>query len=121
MRLRVASIPLAIVLLAGCSSQSGGDAAARTETLTVHVGVFGGPPRPDGGMAVSNAPRSGASIVVTDSGGHSRRAKTDGNGVATFSVAAGRYTIHAPCEDGPQHVQVGSNHPAHVEVHCDVP
>jgi hypothetical protein len=72
-------------------------------------------------MAASNAPQSGASIAVTDAGGHTQRARTDGNGAATFSVAAGRYTVQAPCEDGPRHVRVRSNQPAHVEVHCDVP
>jgi hypothetical protein len=121
MRVRVASIPLAIVALAGCASHGSGAAGGPTSTLTVHVGVFGGPMLPDGKMAASNTPRTGAQIVVTDASGHSRQARTNGDGVATFSVAAGRYTLHAPCEPGLRAVRVRPNHAAHVEVHCDVP
>jgi hypothetical protein len=88
-----------IILLAGCTTSDHEQSA----TLTVHVGLFGGPPRPGGGMADSNAPQPNAPIAVTDVLGSTRHAVTDASGLASFSVRPGRYTITSPsCGSGLQ-------------------
>ena len=94
-----------VVVLGGCaSSRTGADTAATT--LTVHIGVFGGPARPNGGMAVSNAPRAGAAVTVTDGSGNQWHATTDRDGIARFSVAPGQYAVHDPCDFRDHHVTV---------------
>ena len=108
-----------VVVLGGCaSSRTGADTAATT--LTVHIGVFGGPARPNGGMAVSNAPRAGAAVTVTDGSGNQWHATTDRDGIARFSVAPGQYAVHDPCDFRDHHVTVRAGKVAHVDAHCDV-
>lgn len=114
----------ALLALAGCASSAAGDAGGEhLATLTVHVGIFGGPERPDGGMAASNAPAANAPVVIADRSGVTERAKTDADGVARFFVAPGRYLVRSP-SCGParsQAVVVHGNHSAHLDIRCDVP
>lgn len=118
----VRTVLLSVALLAGCASGTGSGSSASSATLTVHVGVFGGPLLPDGKMAASNAPDQGTPIVVTDRSGRTQRAKTGAGGVATFTLAPGHYTVDSPkCGSGPQSVAVGPGRAAHVNAHCDVP
>ena len=112
----------ALLTLAGCASSAGGHAGGgHLATLTVHVGIFGGPARPDGEMAASNEPDAGARILVTDRAGSTSSAKTDSDGIATFSLRPGHYTVSGPCTVGARAVDVRSGPAAHVELRCDVP
>jgi hypothetical protein len=114
-------------VLAGCSSghpKSGppsSKSVVSTGLLAVHVGLFGGPERPDGGMAESNAPQPDAAVSVRDSTGHTWRATTGRDGVATIPVPAGRYTVSSPFCAGPQRVTVVRGQRAHVQVACTIP
>ena len=108
------------LLAAGCSDAGG--TQARPVTLRVHLGLFGGPMRPDGGMAASNAPQPNAPIVIIASDRIRRTSRTDARGIATFSVLPGRYIVDSPtCGHGPQRVVIHPNLVAHVEVRCDIP
>ena len=107
-------------MLSGCASarpQAGGPAPT---TLTVHIGVFGGPARPNGGMAVSNAPRADAAVTVTDPTGNQWQATTGRDGIARFSVAPGQYIVRTPCGSA-VHVTVRAGEVARARAHCDVP
>ena len=111
----------AFALVTGCASSGGGAAAGPSTKLTVHIGIFGGPAGPDGEMAASNEPDAGARIVITDRAGNTQRAKTDADGIATFSVRPGYYSVSGPCTVGTRSVTVRSNRAAHVELRWDVP
>jgi hypothetical protein len=87
---------LVLLSVAGCTGASGGVHNPGLETLTVHLGLFGGPPRPSGGMALSNAPQPRAPILVTNGAKRTWNAKTNGHGIATFSVPPGLYMINSP-------------------------
>jgi hypothetical protein len=115
-----ASLGLLGVLTNGCSSGDG--TQVRPVTLRVHLGLFGGPARPDGSMALSNAPDPSAPIVLTGRDGTTQTRRTHRDGIATFSVLPGRYTVESTtCGHGPQSVVIRANRLARVEVRCDVP
>jgi hypothetical protein len=108
-------------VLAGCTDASPALSRARA-TLRVHVGLFGGPPRPYGGMADSDAPQPDAPIRVTNDVGREWSATTGHDGIAAFSLRPGRYTITSPsCGRGPQPVVLKSKQRTYVEVRCDIP
>jgi hypothetical protein len=108
--------------LAACTRADGASTVQRSATVRVHVGLYGGPERLGGGMVLNNAPEPGAPISVTDMTGHTRTAKTDAAGVATFVVAPGRYIVNTPmCGHGPQPVTARPSRTAYVQVRCDVP
>lgn len=114
----------AAAVLAACTSGPGSQHPDPSPaTLQVHIGLFGGPPRPGGGMALSDAPQRNARVVVTNEAGRKWTAKTDAAGLATFSVQPGRYDVASPpC--GPasaRHVTVEAGQVARVEVRCAVP
>jgi hypothetical protein len=111
-----------VAWLAACARAGGAASAPPSATVRVHVGLYGGPEQPGGGMALNNAPEPGAPISVTDMTGHTRTAKTDAAGVATFVVAPGRYIVNTPmCGHGPQPVTARASRTAYVQVRCDVP
>lgn len=116
--------PIVAMLLAGTvlSTSACAGNAERRVYLTVHVGAFGGPARPDGGMALSDAPQPGVRITVTDAAGHAMTRGTDRGGRATFTVAPGRYVV-ASSECGPttpRRVTV-ARVPVTVNIICAIP
>ena len=110
------------VLLAGCSSV-GPNAPARPARLIVHVGMFGGPMRPDGHMAASNAPAVGEQVVAVAVGRAGRRytGTTGADGLATLRLPAGRYRVGSGYCGGPRTVTVPVGGSARVDIRCDVP
>jgi hypothetical protein len=92
-------------------------------TLTVEVGVYGGPPRPDGAMAVSNAPVAHDKVIVSDLAGRKRSAITRADGTARLDLPPGRYTVlSTSC--GPtsgQPVTLAAGKPAYLQIVCSVP
>lgn len=107
---------------AGCSSDAATSAGASSVLLTVHVGLFGGPARPGGGMADSNAPQPNAPIKLTNHAGRVWSHKTGRDGIARFSMRPGRYTINSPtCGRGPEQVTLKAGHPVRVQIECDIP
>ena len=118
--MRIAFLLIAAAALAGCGSDA--PPAAPATDLTVHVAVFGGPMRPDGGMAASNVPQRGARITITDSSGRAWSARTDRGGIASFAVPDGKYVVHAPCQPAdPAPVLVRAGNPVRMQVRCYVP
>ena len=108
--------------LAACTRSDGAATVQPSATVRVHVGLYGGPLQPGGGMALNNAPEPQTPVTVTDMTGHMRTAKTDSTGVVTFVVAPGRYVIDSPlCGHGPQPVTARPSHTSYVQVRCDVP
>jgi hypothetical protein len=96
------------------SSSSGGELIE----LTVQVGLFGGPMRPDGTMAEVNAPAQGIAVTVTGAGSVIVRRTTGPDGTAVFHVAPGRWTVSSTCGN-PQTLDVPQSVVASVQ--CDVP
>jgi hypothetical protein len=91
-------------------------------TLLVHIGLFGGPGLPGGGMADSNAPAPGAPVTVQNATGREWRAETGRSGVARFTIRPGRYVVTSSyCGHGPQRVAVKADRPARVQIRCDIP
>jgi hypothetical protein len=87
--------------------------------LAVHFSITGGP---IGGAGTSRGPSPNMSIIVVDATGRARRASTDAQGVARFTVVPGRYTVISPmCAHARQNVTVRPNTPVRVEARCDVP
>jgi hypothetical protein len=118
--------PAVAAVLAGCSSSHPGSGAPSSTPavpaglLAVHVGLFGGPERPGGGMADSNAPQPDAVVRVMDNTGRTWSATTGRDGIARVSVPAGRYTVSSPC-GAPQRVAVVAGQRAYAQVACDIP
>jgi hypothetical protein len=90
-------------------------------SLAVHIGLFGGPLKPDGTPALSNSPQADATVIAIDRDGHRRSALTGRDGVATFSVPEGQYTVSSSFCGAPHHVAVKAGERAHVEIVCPVP
>ena len=109
----------AAALLAGCAGGHKGSVTPLS-TIAVHVGLFGGPLRPDGGMAESNAPQPDATVTVLDDSGRRWSAKTGQDGVASVSVPAGQYTVSSVC-GSPQRVTVLAGKRAYVQLTCAIP
>jgi hypothetical protein len=74
---------------------------------------------PDGQMAASNRPMTGATFTVRDRAGHSWRATTGADGTASLSLAPGGYTVHSSCQTTT--VVVRSGQTTRANLHCDVP
>jgi hypothetical protein len=111
----------AAAVFTGCSRSSLAPSPALA-TLRVHVGLFGGPLGRNGGMADSNAPQPGAPIGVKNAAGREWSTKTRPDGIATFSLRPGRYTIASPlCGRGPHAVVLKAKQRAYVQVRCDIP
>jgi hypothetical protein len=122
MKLQPPALLLAVAACAssGCAGQATTTQSAPTVHLTVHLGLFGGPARPDGRMGLENGPDPGVPIMLTDATGRSRRTQTDDNSIARFAIRPGRYTIESPtCGHVPRHVVIRSDR--HVRLRCDVP
>lgn len=83
--------------LAACTRAADAANVQRSATVRVHVGLYGGPARPGGGMALNNAPEPRTPITMTDMIGHTRTAQTDAAGVATFVVASTDTSSTHPC------------------------
>lgn len=109
-----------VVLATACSTSHPSDQP--TVTFRVHLGLYGGPPRPDGGMADSNASQPDTPIVLTADGGKKLTHQTNANGVATFDVRPGRYMIDSPtCGSGPRSVVIRSVGTPQENLRCDIP
>lgn len=120
----------ASVVLAGCAtstaSHTGGthvahDPHRRPAIVLVHLGLFGGPARADGTMALNNAPYRHQVIRLVDAAGRSHTARTGRYGVATFVVPPGRYHVGTVCGRGPRHVTARPGQRARISLQCDVP
>ena len=99
----------------GCSTEASG-------TISVRVALFGGPVTPNGRMALDNTPARNVTVTATSANGWSRTAQTDADGIATFTVAVGKYVVESTdCGQGPQPVRVASDGTAHVNIRCAVP
>ncbi|MGH3521465.1 MAG: hypothetical protein ACRDU4_01250 [Mycobacterium sp.] len=108
-------------VLAACTSGHHGSTSPLS-ALKVHVGLFGGPALSDGGMADSDAPQFDASVTVVNGAGRSWTAKTGRDGVASFSVLPGKYSVTSPsCGPGPQSITVKAGQRALVQVRCAIP
>jgi hypothetical protein len=124
---RVFLLGMAMAVLAGCASRDAGFdtrlpmPAARVGLLTVHVGLFGGPPRRGGGMALSNAPEASAPVSLTADSGRTWSAKTDRSGLTRFAVPADRYTVSSSFCGAPQHVTIVAGKRAYVQLACAIP
>ncbi len=104
----------------GCANGQPAARSSRPVYLTVHLGLFGGPARPNGTMALVNGSDPGAPITVADSTGRTWTVKTDHASLARFQLHPGRYTIKSPtCGHGPRHVIVRVDR--RVQLRCDVP
>jgi hypothetical protein len=107
----------AAALVAACAN--GGQPES---TLLVHIGLFGGPGLPGGGMADSDAPAPDSPVTVRNAAGREWRAETGRDGVARFTVRPGRYVVTSSyCGHGPQQVTVKAGRRVHVQIRCDIP
>lgn len=91
-------------------------------TLEVHVGLFGGPARVDGGMALSNSPVQGQDVTAVDTRGRKHVARTDSNGTARMHLLPGPYAVSSGyCGTGSHRVTLIAHQTATVQIDCDVP
>jgi hypothetical protein len=89
-------------------------------TVVVHVGLYGGPARPSGAMALSNAPAADQTVTAVDAAGHRFAVRTNGDGNAVLRLPPGRYTISTSC--GQVHHLVASvDRAIPVRIACVVP
>ena len=110
----------ATMSVAACATHTSSAQSATTVHLSVHLGLFGGPARPNGRMAADNGPDPGAPITVQDATGHTWRVRTNDHSFAEFDIRPGRYVVNSPtCGDGPRHVLVNSD--VRIQLRCDVP
>lgn len=101
---------------------SGGSSGAALATLTVHIGLFGGPMRPSGGMALSNSPAENADVTAVNSAGRKSAARTHADGVATMKLAPGRYAVYSTyCGTGHHHVVLTADKVTRVQIDCAIP
>ena len=122
MKLQAPALLLAVAAfaLSGCAGHVTTTESAPTVHLTVHLGLFGGPARPNGRMGLENESDPGAPITLTDPTGRTWRVRTDDNSIARFAIQPGRYTVDSPtCGHGPRHVMIRSDR--RVQLRCDVP
>jgi hypothetical protein len=118
-------------MLAGCTSGGsdpgggagrGGGSRDALATLTVHIALFGGPMRPDGGMALSDSPAGSENVTTVDAAGRKIRARTNADGVTTLRLKPGRYTVFSTyCGTDPRHVVLSAAHTVRVQIDCAVP
>ncbi|GAB2480625.1 hypothetical protein GCM10027265_34610 [Jatrophihabitans fulvus] len=123
-------------LLAGCTDggstvltstapkSSSRPTGAKTGTLVVHLGLYGGPGGSDGRQAFTDAPRVGQTVNLTRSNTHvTLRDFTDSSGNAVFHVPAGVYLASSTGCGGPPptRVNVRAATRSRVEIVCAVP
>lgn len=89
--------------------------------IAVHIGLFGGPVRTDGKMALSNTPQADATVHAVGTNGRTWRSRTGRDGVATLVVPAGHYVISSSFCGVPQNVVVTAGERARVQISCPVP
>jgi hypothetical protein len=112
-----------LALAAACNNAGGhSESSARSPvTLTVHVGLFGGPPGPDGGMAVSNSAAARVNVTATNAVGVQSTAKTNSNGRATMRLMPGQYTVFSTyCGTGVQTVSLTANRSEQMHIICPI-
>jgi hypothetical protein len=117
------SMPV-LLALAACTNGGGHSQspAPSPVALTVHVGLFGGPARPDGGMAMSNSPAERVNVTATSAAGRTSTAMTDASGRATLHLAPGRYAVFSTyCGPGPQTISLSAGEPAQLQIICPIP
>jgi hypothetical protein len=118
----LATILIASCILAGCTHTRTSGNGTLTATLTVHIGLFGGPAKPDGEMALSNSPADGENVTALDARGGTHLARTDATGTATMPLAPGKYSVFSTyCGTGPQHIELTAHRSAHVQIDCPTP
>ena len=122
----IAGFVIGALTLVGCTSggpnSGGGPSDAGLATLTVHIGLFGGPVRPSGGMALSDSPAENENVTAVDAAGNRSVARTNANGVATISLTPGRYTVFSTYRGtGPHHVVLTAEQAARVQIGCPLP
>jgi hypothetical protein len=106
----------------GISSSGGSSSGAVLVMLIVHIGLFGGPARAGGGMALSNSPAQNENVTAVDAGNRNSVARTNADGVATLRLASGRYTVYSTyCGTSPHHVVLTIHAVSHVRIDCAVP
>jgi hypothetical protein len=116
---KVVLLTSALAVLAACTSGQH-RSASQLSGLQVHVGLFGGPARPDGGMADSNAPQPNATVTLVNGTGRKWTANTGRDGVASFSVLPGEYSVTS-LSCGPQSVTIRASQRAYIQIRCDIP
>lgn len=118
----IAAVVIGVFALAGCTGSSSKSGKGSVATLTVHIGLFGGPARPGGGMALSNNPAQGENVTAVDAGGRKSVARTDADGIATMRLAVGRYTVFSTyCGTGPHHLMLTEHRTTRVQIDCPIP
>jgi len=122
----VPTLLITMLALAGCARGNAdhgrGSGSASLAGLTVHIGLFGGPARLGGGMALSHSPAQMENVTAVDEAGHEFVAQTDEYGVATLHLAAGPYTVFSTgCGDGRHHVVLTTTRITRVQIHCAIP
>ncbi len=104
--------------LAGCTTPA--DAV-----VDVKVGLWGGPARPTGGMALEGEPARGVNVTVRDAHGKTWEGTTDQQGVAQLDLRPGAYVIFStycgPTEDAAPVTTLQPGDIRSVEIRCDVP
>lgn len=121
------AVPAAILLVAccvlsGCADSGKAREHATPATLTVHIGLFGGPFLPGRGMAASDTPAQGKNVTAVDAAGRKHVARTDAGGSATLRLAPGAYTVFSTyCGTGPQHIALLRGRRTRVQIDCPVP
>jgi hypothetical protein len=116
------TILIASCILADCTRTRTRGHGKLTATLTVHIGLFGGPAKPAGEMALSNSPADGENVTALDARGGMHLARTDATGTATMQLAPGKYSVFTTyCGTGPQHIELTAHRRAHVEIDCPIP
>jgi hypothetical protein len=117
----------AATVLTACTSGHSGPAGSSSRSavylgrLAVHIGLFGGPARPGGGMAASNAPQPNAIVIATDDAGRKWSARTGQDGVASLSLPIGRYTVSSTSCGSPQRIAVETGKRAYAQIACAIP
>jgi hypothetical protein len=120
-RVAIAALVIAPCALGACARGSSGTHGASQAKLTVHIGLFGGPMRPNAGMALFNSPAQGANVTAVDSRGSKHVARTDGNGMATMLLESGAYTVYSTyCGTGPHQVVLTAGQVTRVRIDCAV-
>jgi hypothetical protein len=110
--------------LAACTNGGGHSQspAHSPVALTVYVGLFGGPARPGGEMAMSNSPAERVNVTATSAAGRTSTATTDASGRATLRLMPGRYTVFSTyCGTGRQTISLSAGEPAQLQINCPIP
>jgi hypothetical protein len=73
-------------------------------------------------MALSNSPAENETVTAVDGAGRKSVARTNADGLATLSLAPGRYTVFSTyCGTGPHHVVLTAEQALRVQIDCPVP